>query len=172
MTQPPAPVALPDLGIRVSVLLGSPVDQVASVDALRSSTAPAVLVLTAAHADLVPALEPVISRRTEPTVLVIGDGYLGTDGPDVASALVGASVVALARSIAVRRSAHGRVNVVAVPEALLGEAGSQRGPLAAGVDLAAVAEVVAYLLGPESSYLHGQVLFADGGRHLFSSLTA
>jgi hypothetical protein len=172
MTQPPAPVALPDLGIRVSVILGAPVDQATSVAALRSSTAPAVVVLTAADGALVPALEPVIAERTEPTVLVIGDGYLGTDGPDLGSALVGASVVALARSIAVRRSGHGRVNVVAVPEAMLGEAGSQRGPLAGDIDLAAVAEVVAYLLGPGSTYVHGQVLFADGGRHLFSSLTA
>ena len=112
------------------------------------------------------------SGRTAPTVLVIGDGWIGTEGPDVSAALVGAGAVALARSIAVRRHPTGRVNVVCVPEALVGEAGSQRGPLALEIGSADVAEVVAFVLGDQSSYIDGQVLYADGGRQLFSSLTA
>ena len=59
-----------------------------------------------------------------------------------------------------------------MPEALVGEAGSQRGPLALEIGSADVAEVVAFVLGDQSSYIDGQVLYADGGRQLFSSLTA
>lgn len=117
-------------------------------------------------------LDRIISARTGATALVIGDGWIGTEGPDVASALVGAAAVALARSIAVRRHPTGRVNVVCVPEGLIGGAGSQRGPLAVKIGSSDVADVVAFVLGDASRYIDGQVLYADGGRQLFSSLTA
>lgn len=172
MTATDAGGQLAGLGERAGVILGARVDQVRSAEDLAASTAPAVMVLTAGDAAVVPALDAIIRARTAPTALVIGDGYLGTDGPDVPSALVGASVVALARSIAVQRAASGRVNVVAVPESLLGAAGTQRGPIRDEIGVAEIADVVGFLLGPHSSYIDGQVLFADGGRHLFSSLTA
>jgi hypothetical protein len=136
---------------------------------------PALVVLT--EPELAPAavleeLDRIVSARTAPTVLLIGDGWIGTDGPDVSRAVLGAAAVALARSVAVRRTPTGRVNVVCVPERLVGEAGSQRGPLALDIADADIAEVVAFALGTESAYIDGQVLYANGGRHLFSSLTA
>jgi NAD(P)-dependent dehydrogenase (short-subunit alcohol dehydrogenase family) len=113
-----------------------------------------------------------VTHRSEPIALVVGDGWIGTDGPALTGAALSAGAVALARSVAVRRSPTPRVNVVCAPERLFGAAGSQRGPLALEVGADDVAEVVAFALGEESSYVDGQVLYANGGRQLFSSLTA
>lgn len=104
--------------------------------------------------------------------VVVSDAYLGTDVDDLAAAALGAAVVAAVRSIAVRRGGHRLANVVAVPAAMLGTAGTQRGPLRQAVDMTDVANALGFLLGETGGYLNGQVLFVDGGRHLFSSLTA
>jgi len=169
------PEALTELPKHVAAVLMAASCPVSELSELCTSDGPLLVVLTGAelgHPDLFSALDRIIDGRTAPTALVIGDGWIGTEGPDISAALVGAGAVALARSIAVRRHSTGRVNVVCVPEALVGEAGSQRGPLALEIGGADVAEVVAFLLGDQSSYIDGQVLYADGGRQLFSSLTA
>jgi hypothetical protein len=169
----PAPlVALPDL---VAGVLDTVCRTAAEPSELEAATGPVMLVLTGAELgdpQLFRSLDRIIDGRAAPTALVIGDGWIGTEGPDVASALVGATAVSLARSIAVRRHTTGRVNVVCVPESLIGDAGSQHGPLALEIGAADVAEVVAFALDDRSSYIDGQVLYADGGRQLFSSLTA
>lgn len=172
---PDLPTALTGLPGEVGALLDASPRTVDELGELEAVTGPLLLVLsTAEHGsqEVVNWLDRIIDGRSAPTVFVIGDGWIGTEGPNIAAAIVGASVVALARSIAVRRHATGRVNVVCVPEALVGEAGSQRGPLGLAIGSAEIADVVAFALGGESSYIDGQVLYADGGRQLFSSLTA
>lgn len=172
------PSSLPDelveLPEHVGRILQAEPRRVADVDELGDVDGALLIVLSGgdAAADALRALDPIIDSRTEPTVLVVGDGWIGTEGPDVASALVGAAAVALARSVAVRRHPTGRVNVVCVPERLVGTPGSQRGPLGIRIESADVAEVVAFALSGLSSYIDGQVLYANGGRQLFSSLTA
>ena len=169
------PAALAELPEHVALVLGASPRRLSELFELSTAEGPLLIVLTGAelgYPELFPTLDRVIDGRNAPTALVIGDGWIGTEGPDVSAALVGASAVTLARSIAVRRHLTGRVNVVCVPEALVGEAGSQRGPLALDIGSADVADVVAFLLGDLSSYIDGQVLYADGGRQLFSSLTA
>ena len=105
-------------------------------------------------------------------VFVIGDGYLGTDLDDLTPARAGASAVSAMRSLALTRNRPGRSNIVAVPDALLGHTGSQRGPLAQSTEVDDVAHAVAYLVGDTGNYVSGQTLFVNGGRHLFSSQTA
>ncbi|HMH58331.1 MAG TPA: hypothetical protein VK537_04035 [Galbitalea sp.] len=169
------PAALTALSEQVAAVLGMSSHPVSQLSELGAADGPLLVVLTGAelgHSELFPALERIIDGRSAPTALVIGDGWIGTEGPDISAALVGAGTVALARSIAVRRHPTGRVNVVCVPEVLIGEAGSQRGPPALEIRSADIAEVVAFVLGDQSSYIDGQVLYADGGRQLFSSLTA
>ncbi len=166
------PAALVELPRHVAAILDVSSRPVGLVTELAAAIGPALVVLTGADAAVLPELDPVIAGRTAATVLLIGDGWIGTEGPDVASAMVGGGAVALARSIAVRRHATGRVNVVCVPERLIGSAGSQHGPLTLEIRSVDVAEVVAFALGGQSSYIDGQVLYADGGRQLFSSLTA
>jgi len=136
------PAALAELPGHVAVVLGVSPWPVRELSELSAAQGPLLIVLTGAelgYPELFPALDRVIDGRNAPTVLVIGDGWIGTDGPEVSAALVGASAVTLARSIAVRRHLTGRVNVVCVPEALIGEAGSQRGPLALDIGSAAIA---------------------------------
>jgi hypothetical protein len=169
------PAALAELPGHVAAVLAASPRFVSELSELSAADGPILVVLIGAdfdHPEVFPALDRLIDGRTAPTALVIGDGWIGTEGPDIGSALVGAGAVALARSIAVRRHSTGRVNVVCVPEALVGEAGSQRGPLGPEIGSADVAEVVAFVLGDRSTYIDGQVLYADGGRQLFSSLTA
>jgi hypothetical protein len=169
------PAALAELPGHVASVLGASPRSAAELAELDAAEGPLLVVLTGeqlGHPDLFPELDRIIAARAAPTALVVGDGWIGTEGPNVSAALVGAGAVALARSIAVRRHPTGRVNVVCVPEALVGAAGSQHGPLALQIGSADVAEVVAFVLGEQSSYIDGQVLYADGGRQLFSSLTA
>jgi hypothetical protein len=166
------PAELATLPEHVARILGATARSVATTSELAAAAGPALVVLTGADAAVLVELEPIIAGRAAPTALVIGDGWIGTEGPDVAAAMVGAGAVALTRSIAVRRHVTGRVNVVCVPERLIGEAGSQHGPLTIEIGSVDVAEVVAFVLGGQSSYIDGQVLYADGGRQLFSSLTA
>jgi hypothetical protein len=136
---------------------------VAIVDsALAASDPAAVLTGLAALAD----------RQGFDLVVVVGDGWLGTDGPRSSTGMVGAAAVSAVRSIAVRSDRSGRANAVCVPESLFGPAGSQRAPLAQAVETEDVANAVAFLLADTGGYLNGQVLFVNGGRHLFSSMTA
>lgn len=172
---PRLPVPLAALPAQIANELGVGLSAVDSLPGLEGVEGALLLVLGGdelGHLELLPTLDRVIDGRRAPTVIVIGDGWIGTDGPALESALVGAAAVSLARSIAARRLPTGRVNIVCVPEALLGEAGSQRGPLTLDIDSAAVSQVAAFALGEESSYIDGQVLYANGGRQLFSSLTA
>lgn len=169
------PATVNDLPTQVGSALGLAARAVTSLAEAATADGPLLLVLggtAAGDAHVFPTLDRLVSARSGPTVFLVGDGWIGTDGPDVGAALVGASAVALARSIAVRRTITGRVNVVCVPERLVGEAGSQRGPLALVITSADIAEVVAFALRDISSYIDGQVLYANGGRQLFSSLTA
>lgn len=106
-----------------------------------------------------------------PVVFVVGDGYIGTDKPSIAT-LVGSSAVSSARSMAAKREGHVRANVVAIPANAFGYDGEQRGPLNAPVDVWDIAQAIAFLAGEKGGYLSGQVLFVDRGRHLFSSQTA
>jgi hypothetical protein len=169
---PPALAEFPD---QVAKAFGGSSAVIGGISALDSVEGPLVIILSGTDltgTDLLSTLDRVISGRAAPTTIVIGDGWIGTDGPDLVSALTGAAAVSLTRSIAARRAPTGRVNIVCVPERLLGAAGSQRGPLTLDIDSAAIADVVAFIIGDESSYIDGQVLYADGGRQLFSSLTA
>ena len=153
------PAALAELPEHVAVILGASSYPLSELSELDAADGPLLVILTGAELgrpELFPALDRIIEGRTAPTALVIGDGWIGMEGPDVSAALVGAGAVALARSIAVRRHPTGRVNVVCVPEALVGEAGSQRGPLALEIGSADVAEVVAFVLGDRSSYIDGR----------------
>lgn len=111
-------------------------------------------------------------QSTLNTVIVVGDGYLGTDGTGTAAAMYGASAVSLIRSLALTRDRPGRSNVVVVPDGMIGPSGSQRGPLKQPTEIDDVAHAICYLLGPTGSYVSGQTLFVNGGRHLFSSQTA
>lgn len=117
------------------------------------------------------SLASIVRADDVDVVAVVGDGFIGTDGPAITSALLAAATVSAVRSIGVRRDVR-CANAVCVPESFFGSAGTQRGPLPVEVDVSDVAEAVLLFLGDEGTYLSGQVLFVDGGRHLFSSLTA
>ncbi len=106
------------------------------------------------------------------TVVITGDGMLGVDTDDFADAMCGAAAVAAVRSIAVRRGSTSRANVICVPAAVFGSEGSQRGAIPQPVESIDVAEAALFFLSDENTYLNGQVLFVNGGRHLFSSLSA
>jgi len=167
------PAGLRDLPAEVGGILGLEATAVADPAAAAAAPDPLLVVVAdAAAAGVLAALDAAAASRTAPAVVVVSDGVIGTDGGDLAAALAGASAVTLVRSVAVRRSATGRINAVAVPDRLFGAAGSQRGPLPLEIASADVADVVAFLLSDESPYIDGQVLYADGGRQLFSSLTA
>lgn len=105
-------------------------------------------------------------------VFIVGDGYLGTDGSHLGQAGGGAATVSLARSLAVRRDRQARSNVICVPDSMFGNSGSQRSPLPLEVESCDIAATITYLLGATGGYVNGQVVYLDGGRHLFSSLTS
>jgi hypothetical protein len=172
---PTLPEVLAQLPRQVAELLGSSENGASDLTVLEAAAGPLLLVLGEEELpdiDFFSQLDRLISHRDAPTVLVIGDGWIGTDGPGVRSAIAGAGAVALVRSIATRRVPTGRVNIVCAPEGLFGESGSHHGPLAIDIQSADLADVVAFALGDDSSYIDGQVLYANGGRQLFSSLTA
>ena len=105
-------------------------------------------------------------------VFVVGDGYLGTDDPDLSTSMSAAAAVSAARSVSIRRRAGTRANVVCIPGSFFGDVGSQRGPLAQAVECTDVAAAAAFFLGDEATYVNGQVLFVNGGRQVFSSMSA
>jgi hypothetical protein len=168
---PALPPALADLPALVADGLGLTPGLADRPDSIPDG-APALIVPTALDPSTVADLDRVVAGRTGPAVFVVTDGSLGTNGPGVDAAVTAAGAIALTRSIAVRQAPTGRVNVVCAPEGLFGPAGSQRGPLRLDVGAAEVADVAGFLLSDLASYIDGQVLFADGGRQLFSSLTA
>lgn len=170
---PTVPERLQDLPEGVATILGTTSRPVESIEDVATAASPALLLLDSRqvdHSAVFGDLDRALTARSSPTVIVIGDGWIGTDGPDVAAAVLGAGAVALVRSVAVRRAGPGRVNIVCIPESFVAKEGSQRGPLAVGI--ADIAAVVAFVLGSESGYVQGQVLYANGGRQLFSSMTA
>ncbi|MEX2423504.1 MAG: SDR family oxidoreductase [Acidimicrobiia bacterium] len=169
---PDPPTPLGDLSARVADELGATLVTVPSlsnvepVDETRS-------VLAIVHsASGLRELEAYAEEPHFDLVAVVSDGYLGTDGPAVGSAMYGGAAVTVVRSVAVRQGSEARANVVCIPESLFGEQGSQRGPLRQEVEIEDVAHAVAFFLDPSGGYLNGQVLFADGGRHVFSSMSA
>jgi hypothetical protein len=166
------PTALATLPSEVARVMGLTGRTITDHSELAGAKGPLLVVLARPDATDLRALEDTIDSRSGPTALVVGDGWIGTDAGDLDAAIAGASAVALARSIAVRRHATGRVNVVCVPQSLLGVDGSQRGPLKLEIGTADVADVIAFALSDQSCYIDGQVLYANGGRQLFSSLTA
>jgi Enoyl-(Acyl carrier protein) reductase len=145
-----------------------------SLGELRSSDEPIVLVVAEqASANLI--VEWLAGVRTDAEmdiVAIVPDGYLGTDGGDRVLAASGASVVSSIRSLAGTRGTTVRANAVAIPDAMVGAAGEMSGPLAHATSVEDVAEVVSFLLNADNGYISGQVIYADGGRHLFSSHTS
>jgi hypothetical protein len=176
------PVPLDGLYDCVSELLGvsiSPVD--GDMTGLGDSKLKWELAVVVAGGDaadldsLVSLSEKLANHESAPVrriVFVVGDGWLGTDSDQVRLAAQSATALSLARSMAVRRSGGLRANVVCVPESMFGLETELRGPLPQRVELEDVANAVGFLLGDDSGYISGQVLFVDSGRHLFSSLSA
>lgn len=170
---PDPPTALGDLYARVAAELDATLITVPSLSDLGRRTDESRSVLAIVHtATGLRELEAYADQASFDIVAVVSDGYLGTDGPAVKAAMHAGAAVTVVRSIAVRRGSDARANVVCVPESLLGEPGSQRAPLRQEVETQDVAHAVAFFLDPSGGYLNGQVLYADGGRHVFSSLSA
>lgn len=105
-------------------------------------------------------------------IVIVGSGFVGTDHRDPGAAMTAAAAVSLVRSRAARKNGRSRSNAVAVPEHLFGIVTEHRGPLAVQGSVEDAATAVAFLMSQDAGYLTGQVLFADGGRHLFSSMTS
>ena len=122
--------------------------------------------------DVVDAIQALTTSENLNTLVVVGDGLLGTDADDISTAMGGAAAVAAVRSIAVKRGTSSRANAICVPAALLGSGGSQRGALPQPIECTDVAEAALFFLSDANTYLNGQVLFVNGGRQLFSSLSA
>jgi hypothetical protein len=169
---PDPPPALGDLYARVAEELGATLVTVQSLADLGTSDEHRSVLLVAHTASGLRELEAYADQADFDMVAVVSDGYLGTDGPSVESAMHGGAAIAVVRSIAVRRGSDARANVVCVPESLFGEQGSQRAPLRQEVEVEDVAHAVAFFLDASGGYLNGQVLFANGGRHVFSSMSA
>lgn len=105
-------------------------------------------------------------------VAVIPDDYLGNEDADLVAAGNAGAALTLIRSLAVSRDTPRRANAVATSRELLGGSASvHRGP-GRPPTAESVAEAVAYLLSPGGRYVSGQTLFVNGGRHLFSSMSA
>lgn len=139
----------------------------------------AVVVIDAAilagNGDPTEALEVLRTMRGMPgvdLVAIVGDGYLGTDNEELDATMGAAAAIAVVRSLAVRRGWGSHANAICVPDAMFGRESAQRGPLRQGVERRDVSDAVSFLLGDDGCYLNGQVLFVDGGRQLFSSLSA
>ena len=169
---PDPPTALGDLAARVADELGATLVTVSSLADLGTSDEPRSVLAIVHSASGLAELQSYADHANFDLVAVVSDGYLGTDGPAVDAAMHGGAAVTVIRSIAVRRGSDARANVVCVPESFFGEQGSQRAPLRQEVEVEDVAHAVGFFLDASSGYLNGQVLFADGGRHVFSSLSA
>ncbi|HSJ27719.1 MAG TPA: hypothetical protein VLB67_05865, partial [Acidimicrobiia bacterium] len=87
-------------------------------------------------------LADLADRQVFDLVVVVGDGWLGTDGPRSSTGMVEAAAVSAVRSLAVRSDRSGRANVISVPEALFGPSGTQRAPLSQAVEPEDVAHAV------------------------------
>lgn len=161
------PEGLAGLGDQVATLLGGearPFGDPAAGDR--------VLAVVDGTADTLGMLADLAGHDGVTIALVVADSFLGTEDRRLGTALAAASAVALARSIAVRRTGGTRANVVAVPATFFGDTGDHRGPLAGTVTVSDVAAAAAFFLSEEAGYLNGQVLFVDAGRHLFASMSA
>ena len=169
---PDPPPSLRDLSAMVAHELGATLVTRSSLSDLAPGDEPRLVLAIVHSASGLRELEAYAKQAHFDLVAVVSDGYLGTDGPAVGTAMYGGAAITVVRSIAVRQGSSVRANVVCVPEALLGESGSQRGPLHQDVEVQDVAHAVAFFLDASGGYLNGQVLFADGGRHVFSSLSA
>lgn len=132
----------------------------------------AFLLTAATTEDHQAALVGALEADAADVVAIVTDDYLGSDGEDLLSPRISAGAVAAVRAKATRRGAARRANAVCIPVKLVGPEPAQRGPLAHETDWHDVASAVTFLLDPSNAYLHGQVLFVDGGRHLFSSMSA
>jgi hypothetical protein len=112
-------------------------------------------------------------RTVEPVnvVAVVEDSYLGTDAGRE-QAMVSGAAVALVRSLAVRRGTTVRANAICVPTSTGGNWTELTGPLPLEPTVDDVMEAIDFLAGPDGGYVSGQVLYVNGGRQLFSSLTS
>ena len=118
------------------------------------------------------AVAAILHADAVDVVLVVGDAFLGSDAQDLRPSQTGGAAVAAVRSKATRRGATHRANVVCIAGSLVGAPSSQRGPLAHSPAMTDVADAVAFLVDADNAYLNGQVLFVNGGRHLFSSMSS
>lgn len=168
---PRVPPGLADLATAVAGRLGARVEAVEAIDA-RADAVGLLVVGQDLGEDALADLAAALAGPAPDTVVVVGDDLLGTDGTAPAAAAAGAAAVSLVRSAAVRRDGAVRANVVCVPAELMGRPASQRGALPHAIDSDAVADAVAFLLDQSAGYVRGQVVFVDGGRHLFSSMTS
>ena len=170
------PEGLADLPGRVAAILGAEAIPLTALDTATTDPADALMAIvdTVATSDIGGVVADLEAAATAgvTVVVVVGDGYLGTERTDLAGVPAAAAAVATVRSLAARTGGTGRANVVAVSDTLLGHETTQKGPLAHVIDVTDVAEAVAFLLGEGGGYLTGQVLFVDGGRHIFSSMSA
>jgi hypothetical protein len=132
----------------------------------------AVAVGAASHEEVIRLIADLGAIADLNIVAVVSDAYLGNDVADIATPATAAAVVSAVRSIAVRQGATTRANVVCVPAGMVSEAGSQRGAMTRPVEPGHVAATIAFLTDPANSYISGQVVFVDAGRHMFSSMTA
>ncbi|HVR31149.1 MAG TPA: hypothetical protein VMS74_00390 [Acidimicrobiia bacterium] len=176
----PAPLA--DLYPRVVDATDSdrvPIADPLAVEALRGGSEPRdtllivpdVAVETTSPGEVLAALSHMASLSGIDLVVVVGDGYLGADIEPTGTA-VAAAAISVMRSVAVQRGRPGRANAICIPQGMLGDTVSQRGPLAVNVDVTDVAHAAGFLIDSANSYLNGQVLYVDAGRQLFSSHTA
>jgi NAD(P)-dependent dehydrogenase (short-subunit alcohol dehydrogenase family) len=143
---------------------------------LAASPNPAAVAISSNSAGITPRSDPLLAAMEdgdEPGAVEIADGLDG-------AIVYGTSKLAVARGVRRRAQPWGaagvRLNAVApgpvdTPLLAASRADPTLGPLVdalpiplgrrAGAD--EIATVVAFLLGPDSSYVHGSVLFADGG---------
>jgi Enoyl-(Acyl carrier protein) reductase len=167
------PKSLSDLYPVLSSFFGAPsiVDSLEGVDL---ADQPIVAVAADVHSasSVVSWLTNLGSGTKNDIVVIVPDGYLGTDGADRTLATYGAAAISCVRSLAGTRGTAVRANAVAIPDEMVGTTGEMGGPLAHRTTTDDVAEVVAFLISPANSYINGQIIYADSGRHIFSSHTS
>lgn len=104
-------------------------------------------------------------------IAVVEDAYLGTDAGREPARVSGAAV-ALVRSLAIGRGTTVRANAICVPTSANDAVTDLKGPLPLEPTVDDVMEAIDFLAGPDGGYVSGQVLYVNGGRQLFSSLTS